>query len=253
MQLVEREKDDFRYFAVDSWEERGIIHGFGDASLNIATDRERWQGIYGTRPLLLLAQQHGKQVVEFHGEIPPQSPEGDGWLASSVQGSDAFLGIVTADCFPVLLIHKDRGVVAALHCGWRGARLGILVEVLVGLSRAGVSSRGVEVAIGPGAQSCCYEIGNDVKGQLQRAFAMVNSPPISGIKDVVMLKNNGVAASIRDLLVAQAVFCGVPRAMIATTDACTICDKRFFSHRRGGEKAGRQINFIAASLEQHPL
>ena len=74
--------------------------------------------------------------------------------------------------------------------------------------------------IGPGAGVCCYEVGEEVHAAFGGAHR-------AG-------QNIDLRAIARERLLAAGV------ARCATCSACTICDERFFSHRREGERAGRQ-------------
>jgi polyphenol oxidase len=124
--------------------------------------------------------------------------------------------VLVADCLPVLL--GSDGAVAALHVGWRGLAAGVLEEGVDALRDLG--SGEISAVIGPGAGVCCYEVGEEVHealGGAHREGARVDLKATAGDR----LREMGVVA-VRDLKL------------------CTICDPRFFSHRREGEQAGRQ-------------
>lgn len=125
--------------------------------------------------------------------------------------------VLAADCTPVVL--GARGAVAALHAGWRGLAAGVLEEGFRALREVG--GRGEVVAVvGPCAGACCYEVGEEV----HTAFA---SP-----------HRNGRLIDLRAIAHDRLLALGVTRVLHA--QACTICDERFFSHRREGPRAGRQ-------------
>jgi YfiH family protein len=130
--------------------------------------------------------------------------------------------VLTADCLPVAL--AGDGAVAMLHAGWRGLAAGVLEEGIGALRELGVHGP-IEVVIGPGAGVCCYEVGPEVHA----AFGQDghDAPHRDG-------KNIHLRAIGRERLLAAGV------ARVLDADACTICDERFFSHRREGARAGRQ-------------
>jgi YfiH family protein len=130
--------------------------------------------------------------------------------------------VLTADCLPVAL--GGDGVVAMLHAGWRGLAGGVLEEGLGALRELGAAGP-IEAVIGPGAGVCCYEVGPEVHA----AFGQdsLDAPYRDGKK----IDLRGIA---RERLLAARV------ARVHDADACTICDARFFSHRREGARAGRQ-------------
>jgi len=106
-----------------------------------------------------------------------------------------------------------------VHAGWRGLAAGVLEEGVRALGDVG--ARGpIGAVIGPGAGSCCYEVGPEVHAA--HGDALGDTRPI----DVRGIARAGVRAA------------GVGEVQDAP--ACTICDGRFFSHRREGPAAGRQ-------------
>jgi YfiH family protein len=125
--------------------------------------------------------------------------------------------VLTADCLPVALV-RDRAV-AMLHAGWRGLAAGILEEG-VRLLRAQRPGPEILAVIGPGAGACCYEVGPEVFA----AFGAERAKPAN--------------IDLRAIARARLLEAGVSE--VHEVGACTICDERFFSHRREGERAGRQ-------------
>jgi polyphenol oxidase len=125
--------------------------------------------------------------------------------------------VLVADCLPVVI--GSEGAVAALHAGWRGLAGGVLEEGVRAVRELGGTGELVAV-VGPGARGCCYEVGEEVHGVFGNAHRRGS--------------NLDLAAVARDRLRAAGV------ARVEDTGVCTICDERFFSHRREGLDAGRQ-------------
>jgi hypothetical protein len=73
------------------------------------------------------------------------------------------LGIVTADCAPVLLADADAGVVGAAHAGWRGAANGVIEAVIAAMERLGARRTRIAAAIGPAIAQESYEVGEDFR------------------------------------------------------------------------------------------
>ena len=110
-----------------------------------------------------------------------------------------------------------------LHGGWRGLAGGIVAAAVRALRELGVEGE-LEAAIGPGAGGCCYETGEEVR----EVFAA--HPASSGrLLDLPAV----AAAQLREQGVTT----------VHDIGACTICDERFFSHRREGAATGRQGGF----------
>ena len=82
------------------------------------------------------------------------------------------LGIVTADCAPVLLADRERGIVGAAHAGWKGARRGVIDSTVAAMERLGASRSAIVAAIGPCIAQASYEVGDDFKTN----FADEDSP-----------------------------------------------------------------------------
>ncbi len=135
--------------------------------------------------------------------------------ATDVSGVGAM--VLTADCLPVAL--AGDGAVAMLHAGWRGLAAGVLGEGVRAMREVGAAGPLVAV-IGPGAGVCCYEVGPEVHA----AFG----------SSVEGAQNIDLRAIARERLLAAGV------AEVLDARACTICDTRFFSHRREDGRAGRQ-------------
>jgi YfiH family protein len=129
--------------------------------------------------------------------------------------------VQVADCLPLMLV-GDEGV-AAIHCGWRGMAAGI-VDRGVGEVRARAA------AIGPGIGRCCYEVGPEVLAE----FDELGDGVAEGNKlDLV--------AVARKLLERAGV------TDVEASDLCTKCEPElFYSHRRDGNRSGRQAGAIWA-------
>jgi YfiH family protein len=75
------------------------------------------------------------------------------------------LGIVTADCAPVLFSDLAAGVVGAAHAGWRGAHYGVIENTVEAMERLGADRRRMEVAIGPAIARESYEVDDAFRAQ----------------------------------------------------------------------------------------
>lgn len=108
--------------------------------------------------LMGLKQVHGPKVVTV------ASP----WAEGEGPAADAFvtnlpglaLGIITADCAPVLFL-GDNGAVGAAHAGWRGALAGVLEQTALALRHLGATQ--ISAAIGPCIHQASYEVGPDLR------------------------------------------------------------------------------------------
>jgi YfiH family protein len=190
--------------------EAGVPHGFG---MRASPARE---GV--RRPV----QVHGAAVLSAD----------PGFALGEADASVATLpgvavGVVTADCVPVLVAAGGRAV-AAVHAGWRGLARGVIPRALEAL--AAVAPGAVLVAtIGPAIGPCCYEVDAPVAEPLTRAF------PGDAAR---WLQATGPGKWQLDLWRAntdQLVAAGVPAASIVNPRLCTGCRRDlFYSYRKEG-------------------
>lgn len=89
--------------------------------------------------------------------------------------SSILLGIVTADCAPVLLADSQAGVIGAAHAGWRGAHGGVIEATVGAMEALGARRERIAAAIGPAIAQPSYEVGEDFRTQFapedERFFA----------------------------------------------------------------------------------
>ena len=180
-------------------------------------------------PLLLPRQVHGTRVVEARG--PSLTADADAvWTAQP----GILVGIVTADCVPVLLVDRQRRLAAAVHAGWRGAAAGIVEATVETLSReAGSVPDELEAAVGPAIGGCCYEVGEDVITAFTARTGDLTAPAWTerGGRRHVDLRT-----AVRLLLERAGV------AEVAVLGPCTSCAAEYHSYRRDGSR-GRQLSF----------
>lgn len=191
----------------------------GEGAEHGRRERDRLCADLGLGWLCASRQVHGTTVLR----IDAHDGSGGEALARDADGhATALRGVGTmvlvADCLPVLI--ASEGAVAALHAGWRGLAAGILQEGTRAVRELGGGGELVAY-VGPGAGPCCYEVGEEVHG----AFAGAGR---------VGSRNIDLLALARERLQAG----GVDR--VELSGVCTICDERFYSHRREGARAGRQ-------------
>lgn len=214
--------------------QRGEGHEQGRAS------RDRLAGELGLSWLCASRQVHGRTVQRVRelmgsrGEAVPVDADGH---ATALRR--AGMMALTADCLPVALgavadgTGADGGaaVVAIAHAGWRGLAAGVLEESVRALRELGATGP-IEAVVGPGAGVCCYEVGEEVHAAFSAEVGVGDAGPTAG--QYRRGNNIDLRAIAQDRLLAAGV------ASVSHADACTICDERFFSHRRQGARAGRQ-------------
>lgn len=195
------------------------------AAGNMADETERTRLLrrldVDARKLALSYQVHGSDIhlIRHSKDIPVSRIHGlDGWVAS--HDASAVLGVFTADCMPVFLLHKERALGALVHAGWRGLYKGIVEKAAATLRDECVARPGeLKAVIGPHIRSCCYEIKEDVLPFFGEAF----------INDREGKKHLDLASCAATKLEAVGI------SEVTVADVCTKCSppSLFHSYRRG--------------------
>ena len=217
-----------------------LIHGFSGrlynrtAALSALSSQEL--------PLYTLEQVHGNKIHVVSRASSCSSwaedarPQADGMITAE---AGKLLGIVTADCVPVLMVAPQAGIVAAVHAGWRGTDKDICIRATQILKTDwGVRPEQLWVAFGPAIGGCCYEVGQDIGETLSRKW---------GERAKSAWRPDG-EKGLLDLRLVNRLQCeeaGIPPDQIQNVGPCTFCaNDEFFSYRREGRQAGRQLSVI---------
>ncbi|MBS0559666.1 MAG: peptidoglycan editing factor PgeF [Proteobacteria bacterium] len=194
----------------------------------------------GAAPAMLvgLMQVHGPDVVRVE---TPWAP-GDGPRADAMvtDRPGVALGIVTADCAPVLFASADGRVVGAAHAGWRGAVAGVLEATLAAMAELGAAAGTVRAVVGPCIAQHSYEVAADLRDAVLARDAADDRFFAPGRREARwQFDLPGYCAARLRAAGAEAAVLGLD----------TLADEaRFFSHRRrtlaGGGPIGHQISII---------
>ena len=200
----------------------------------VAANRAAVTATLGATHLLGATQIHGPDVATVTEPwAPGQGPRADA-LVTSRPG--IALGIVTADCTPVLLADLESGVIGAVHAGWRGALAGVLEATVQAMQALGATR--VAAAIGPCIRQPSYEVRADLRDAILARDPADTSFFIDGRPGHWQFDLAGYCAARLSGLAA-----------VDTIDADTAAEPdRFFSHRRRTLEAsgpiGHQISAI---------
>ncbi len=150
------------------------------------------------------------------------------------------LGILTADCAPVLLADRDAGVVGAAHAGWKGALAGVTDTTILAMEALGARRDRIAAAIGPCIARASYEVDGPFALRFEQADPETEHFFAPGREDRHQFD---LEAYVAHRLAAA----GIPRVEALGLDTYTDPD-RFFSYRRathlGESSYGRQISLI---------
>jgi YfiH family protein len=196
----------------------------------------RWFGV-NPSSIFVMRQVHGSDVLVLC-EVPDPSRMRAAVPVDAVvtNRKGLVLTVLTADCLPILLVDPVRGVIAAVHAGWRSSVAGIARKAVDTMASAfGAVSADISAALGPAIGKCCFEVGPEVVVAVREAFGF-------GGNFIEMKANGKGMLDLVGLNRAVLMEAGVNDAAIETADLCTYDnDDLFHSYRREGEGTGRML------------
>ncbi len=146
--------------------------------------------------------------------------------------------LLSADCPLVLVYDPRRPAIGIVHASWLGTVAGITARLVERMGvEYGSNPATLWAAVAPSAGACCYEVGGEVRRIFRTRFADADR--------FFRPRGDRYVLDLWAANEAQLVERGVPRNQIERADMCTICDGRFWSHRRDGADAGRNALFAA--------
>jgi YfiH family protein len=193
----------------------------GDDPASVAANRHRLATELGLPPdhVIWMEQVHGRTATIV--DSPRTEP---------VEATDAVIStrpglavaVLVADCVPILLSDPDAGVVAAVHAGRVGARVGVLPAALKAMREAGAILERTEVLLGPSVCGECYEVPAAMQADVGKHLPGSASKTRKGTPGL----------DLRAGLWQQLAAAGVGK--VGVDPRCTVEDKTLFSHRRDG-------------------
>lgn len=202
----------------------------GDDPDAVRRNRLRLAEEIGVDParMVWMEQIHSRNVTRVDDPVAEPVPATDALVTTT---KNLALAVLSADCVPLLLSDEEAGVVAAVHAGRVGARIGIVPRVLEEMKRAGAEISRIGGFLGPAASGRHYEVPADMQADVEKHL------PGSATQTVKGTPGLDLRAGIRRQLLAA----GVPA--VAEDPRCTIEDAALFSHRRGAP-TGRLASVI---------
>ena len=217
--------------------------GFGsnDEASNVLQNRSivaETLGVPGAR-VNTPYQTHSSDVVTTSdGWGPEAAPKADAVVTNT---PNIVIGVLTADCAPVLFVDPVNKVVAAAHAGWRGAVGGVLQNTVEAMRSLGAQRRHIVAAVGPCIGVKNYEVGPEFYDQFLSIDPDYNSY-------FILNEETGKHHfDLRGFAVSRLEDIGVQKAI--ATPFCTYEDQtQFFSYRRNTHNSvadyGRQVSAI---------
>jgi YfiH family protein len=212
--------------------------GSGDDRENVLENRARVARAIGAREVLSLYQVHSAEAVEVTAAwAPGEGPKADG-MATRVPG--LALGVLAADCTPVLFADAGARVIGACHAGWKGTLANVMEATLRIMEGLGADRANIKAAIGPAIRQKAYEVGAEFRDRFlaeDRDFGQYFAPGARPEK---------FQFDLTGLVRARLESSGIGH--IEDLAVCTYDDPDFFSYRRTTHRSepdyGRNLSAI---------
>lgn len=227
---------------VSKGELEGLNVGYGSSDDRQAIDENRRLAIAALLPdaeLATVHQVHSADVVYCEAPWPQGSrPRADAMVTDKRK---LLLGILTADCAPVLLADAEAGVIGAAHAGWRGALAGVTDSTIEAMQQLGAQRHRIAAAVGPCIAQLSYEVDEDFRDR----FA--NAEPGSE-RFFIESATGRPHFDLQAYLIHRLLAAGVEQVEALQLDTYA-APSRFYSYRRATHRGeadyGRQLSAIA--------
>jgi len=174
------------------------------------------------------------------------SSDGD-YIISDIKENK--IGVLTADCLPVVFYDSESHVSAVAHAGWRGSLANILFKVINDLKENfNTNINNLHIWFGPSAGKCCYEVSSDFLNTVLEK-KLLSEKITNNCFENLSFDNKNYKKQVKfdisrynyEILLMN----GILRHNInIEQNLCTICNKQFCSYRRDGINSGVQITSI---------
>ncbi|WP_420606807.1 peptidoglycan editing factor PgeF [Novosphingopyxis sp.] len=213
--------------------------GSDDDALAIAENRRlAAQAIIADAPLQTVYQVHGADVVTLDGPLPADARLRADAMVTATPG--LLIGILTADCAPVLLADAEAGVVGAAHAGWKGALTGVTDAAIAAMEALGADRGRIAAAVGPCIAQASYEVDEGFYRRFCEADEANDGFFAPG-------KEHHHRFDLEGYVAARLAAAGVRQVACLGRDTYRLED-RYFSYRRATHRGepdyGRQISLI---------
>ena len=197
----------------------------------------------GSKYLSLVSQKHSNKIIWLKKLSQIQKKirigDADGIFTNL---NDVAIGILTADCAPILFVDQNNNYICCVHAGWKGAFSNIIQKAVALFRKNKVSPKNIRVCIGP----CISQESYEVKVDFYNKFMSSNT----NFKKCFLFKKNKIYFNLRYFIKLKLVAAKVSMSNISDIDIDTFVNKSlFYSYRRSllnGEKDyGRNLSLIA--------
>ena len=210
---------------------------YADAPQEVEKNLSLLKNSFVIPELVVLRQIHSNIVIDLDSE-PGGNPgyqkiEGD---ALVTRRKNLALGVLTADCYPLIIAEPEEKIIAIAHCGRAGILKGIVENTLNAFFQKGGKKENIFIALGPGICSRHYQVDEEIIEQVKSHYPDYFS-------QVCRKGSQSWHLDLKSLILKIILSSGIPQQNIEISELCTYEDKEFFSYRREG-KTGRQLSLV---------
>jgi polyphenol oxidase len=182
--------------------------------------------------IIMPIQKHTDKIAVIESSMHPVIAD-----ALITKEPGILIGVQVADCVPILLYEATRGILGAVHAGWRGTAESIVKKTIkTVIDRFVCSEDNIFIAVGPAIRLCCYPVDYDVM------HAVTNA---TGPGDYSANRSGTYFLDLPKANKYQALSVGIPERNIWLSDECTFCNPdKYYSYRFARGITGRQGAFI---------
>lgn len=185
-----------------------------------------------------------KQTHSENVYVVEQKDKGKGAVSyqDAIDDTDAFitkekdiaLSIFVADCLPVYIIDSKQDIIALAHCGWKSTQKSLLKETISVMRQKFISDpKDIFLFFGPAIRKCCFQVGEEF---------------LKYFKQGIFREGDRLFLDLIQVNYLQAKESGILEDSIFDSEICTVCQSdKFFSYRKEGDAAGRQMALIRAN------
>ncbi|KAA0701211.1 peptidoglycan editing factor PgeF [Neorhizobium sp. P12A] len=234
------------YFTRDGGVSEGIYRGLNvglgsnDDREKVDENRRRVAGWFGlpVEKLATVHQIHSPDVITINGDYDGTRPQADAMVTAT---PGIALGVLAADCGPILFADAENRVIGAAHAGWKGALTGVLENTISAMTALGARREAITACLGPSISQENYEVGPEFVERF------VTYDPSYERYFIPSERPGHAMFDLQALTVDRLRAAGVKAESL---NLCTYPDKeRFFSYRRTTHAKepdyGRQVSAIA--------
>ncbi len=218
-----------------------IVHGYSTKALGDMRNtgkRAAYARMLGlSSDSLVMAQQVHSDTVHTVDQLSKDPiPDTDG-MVLPLKGRDnsgVALGIVVADCAPLLFFDRKERSIGAAHAGWKGSYKGIATNIINRMVSLGSKPEDILVSIGPRIGACCYSVPEDRAAAFLSAYD--NDDRVASLKAGTWYLDIGYVNWL------QLRNAGIPAENIDVSLSCTSCEyEAFYSYRKDSKETFGEI------------